>query len=99
MLNPRLVLINNFTVKIVKEGDSEEGSDGSMLCNCCEVPTHVAERIGLVEDASTRPIWTPRCLFPRTSSRSELRHLAIEKEAYSIVEVLRKGRIFDRKSF
>ena len=48
MWSQRLVLITNFTVKIVKVGGSEEGSDGSTLCNCCEVPTHIAERIGLV---------------------------------------------------
>ena len=53
MWSQRLVLITNFTVKIVKVGGSEEGSDGSTLCNCCEVPTHVAERIGLVEASST----------------------------------------------
>ena len=44
VLSPRLVLITNCTVKIVKVGGSEAGSDGSTLCNCSEVPTHVAER-------------------------------------------------------
>ena len=53
MWSPRLVQIANFIIKIVKVGGSEEGSDGSTLCNCCEVPTHVAERIGLVEASST----------------------------------------------
>ena len=44
---------HQFPVKIVKVSGFEEGSDGSSLCNCCEVPTHVAERIGLVEASST----------------------------------------------
>ena len=48
-----LFLITNFTVKIVRVGGSEEGSDGSTQCNCCEIPTHVAERIDLVGASST----------------------------------------------
>ena len=52
MWSPRLVLITNFTVKILKVGGFEIGSDGSSLCNFCEVSIYVTERIGLFEASS-----------------------------------------------
>ena len=38
-VEPKTCPDHQFYSQLVKVGGSEEGSDGSTLCNCCEVPT------------------------------------------------------------